>query len=276
MNWSEIKLGGTITIDFIVGEGTDADSLPSCSVFENVTDTAMHTPTVVKRTGQPGHYRTTINATTANGYDVGSSYNVVASATLSLITGKSIIASFFVRKVRSDDLVLEAGVPQAITAASVNPATITLATGAGLLPSGALVLVASPAGWQTVTVLSSSTLGGSSVSVISPVLSLTHTAALTTYVAYSGAGALTTPPDVTVSAIAIRQAVGLNSANLATMLTEITASLQNAVVDLQTDKLIGEIRIYTPGTAQILGNLLRTLPLSRASTSDPFSINRVS
>lgn len=59
-------------------------------------------------------------------------------------------------------------------------------------------------------------------------------------------------------------------------LTEVLASLQNAVVTVASGGLTGTVTIYRPGTPQIPANLLRTIPMTRSAIDKPFSMNLVS
>lgn len=95
----DVLLGQPVSLDFtthdpLTGQVTDADVLPTCEVFENQTDAPILTPVVTKRTGKTGNYRVTFDATIANGFEVGKSYNVIAEATVNGITAKGRIASF--------------------------------------------------------------------------------------------------------------------------------------------------------------------------------------
>jgi len=103
------KLGDTITLDFTThnpstGAVSDADGLPTAEVFEDTTDTTVISLTVVKRTAKTGNYRVSIVATGANGFEVGKSYNVIASATVNAISAKSRIGSFTLDSKRNADL----------------------------------------------------------------------------------------------------------------------------------------------------------------------------
>jgi hypothetical protein len=96
------NLEETITLDFVTsnpatGAAADADSTPTAEVFEDATDTAILTPTVVKRTGKTGNYRLPVACTAANGFEVGKSYNIVASCVFSSVTYKARVGSFQVR-----------------------------------------------------------------------------------------------------------------------------------------------------------------------------------
>ena len=92
-------LGDTVTRDFtthdpLTGAVSDTDILPTCEVYEDNTDVPILTPLAVKRVGKIGNYRVTFDATTANGFEVGKSYNVIAIATVNAITAKARIAAF--------------------------------------------------------------------------------------------------------------------------------------------------------------------------------------
>lgn len=95
-----VPLGQTITIDFVThgttGAITDADSTPTSEVFEETTDVAILTPTCTKRTSKTGNYRLQVACTIANGFELGKSYSVVASATVGGIAGKAVVASFMI------------------------------------------------------------------------------------------------------------------------------------------------------------------------------------
>ena len=109
------KLTETIYVDFITsspttGAAIDADSTPTCEVFEDATDTAILSPTVVKRTGKTGNYRVPIVVTAANGFEVAKSYNVVVSATVGAVAAKAIVQTFQVRTNSEDDLATQASV----------------------------------------------------------------------------------------------------------------------------------------------------------------------
>lgn len=103
------KLGDTIVLDFtthVAGTGavSDADSTPTCEVFEDQDDTPKLTPTVTKRTGKTGNYRVPIAATEGNGFSVGKSYNVIVDVVMGSIEAKSRIASFTLDGKRVSDL----------------------------------------------------------------------------------------------------------------------------------------------------------------------------
>jgi hypothetical protein len=99
----DVRLGETAILDFLVydadGVPTDADSTPTCAVFEDDTDTAILTPTVTKRASLTGHYRVPIAATTDNGFEVGKSYSIKISATVDSVSSAAIIGRFVLRAV---------------------------------------------------------------------------------------------------------------------------------------------------------------------------------
>lgn len=105
------KLTETIYVDFITsspttGAAIDADSLPTAEVFEDATDTAILSPTIVKRTGKTGNYRVPVVCTAANGFEAAKSYNVVVSATVGAVAAKAVIRTFQMRTTSVDDPVV--------------------------------------------------------------------------------------------------------------------------------------------------------------------------
>jgi len=103
------KVEDTLYFDFTThnpstGAVSDADSTPTCEVFEDNTDTAILSPTVVKRTSKTGNYRVPVAATAANGFEVGKNYNVVVSATVNAVSAKAVVAQFVLDGKRVNDL----------------------------------------------------------------------------------------------------------------------------------------------------------------------------
>jgi hypothetical protein len=103
------KLADTITLDFTVhlpttGAVSDADALPTVEIWEDETDTTLAGGTVTKRVAKTGNYRVAIIATTANGFEVGKSYNVVVTVIAGTVTAKAVIGSFFIDEKRLSDL----------------------------------------------------------------------------------------------------------------------------------------------------------------------------
>lgn len=74
------------------GAAADADSLPTCAVYEDTTSTAIVTPTVVKLA--TGVYVVAIPCTAVNGFEAGKTYNVVISATIGGVAAKAKVAQF--------------------------------------------------------------------------------------------------------------------------------------------------------------------------------------
>lgn len=105
----QVPIDTTIVRDFCThttaGAVSDADSTPTIEVFEDDTDVAILTPTATKRTSKTGNYRVSLVCTTANGFEVGKSYNVIASATVGGTTAKAVLASFEVVKENIDFLI---------------------------------------------------------------------------------------------------------------------------------------------------------------------------
>ena len=103
------KLTETIYVDFVTsspttGAAADADSTPTCEVFEDASDTAILAPTVAKRTGKTGNYRVPVACTSANGFEAAKSYNVVVSAAVGAVAAKAVIRTFQVRTNSVDDI----------------------------------------------------------------------------------------------------------------------------------------------------------------------------
>ena len=103
------KLGDVITLDFTThnpstGNVSDADTLPLCEVFEDSNDVPILEPVVVKRSGKIGDYKVSVEATVANGFEVGRSYNVVVTATVNGVQAKSRISAFTLDGQRNSDL----------------------------------------------------------------------------------------------------------------------------------------------------------------------------
>lgn len=97
----QVALGQTVHVDFVLTHpGTGAAATASAvtvRVFEDDSDTEIVTPTATERTSQTGNYRVPIVATTANGFEVGRSYNVVVDATVASVAAKGVVATFVVQ-----------------------------------------------------------------------------------------------------------------------------------------------------------------------------------
>ena len=93
------QIGDAITKDFtthdpITGQVSNADFLPTCEVYEDTANVPMLTPLVTQRVGHVGNYWVFFVASLANGFEVGSSYNVIVLATVNGILAKARISSF--------------------------------------------------------------------------------------------------------------------------------------------------------------------------------------
>jgi hypothetical protein len=94
-----INLETTLYLNFTTSSPTtgapaDADSLPSVYVYEDDNDTPILTPTPVNRS--VGEYLVAVAATTANGFEVDKTYNVVATGSVGGVDGKIVLATFVV------------------------------------------------------------------------------------------------------------------------------------------------------------------------------------
>lgn len=96
----QVNLGVTVTLDFVTTSPTTGAAASASSttvnVFEDANDTPILTPTASERSGHTGNYRVQVACTTANGFEVGKSYNVVVSATVSGVAAKAVIATFVI------------------------------------------------------------------------------------------------------------------------------------------------------------------------------------
>lgn len=104
----DLKLEAIRYFDFITsspttGAAADADSGPTAEVFEDNTDTTVVALAVTKRTSKTGNYRVPVTAAAADGFEVGKTYNVIASATVGGVAAKGKIGSFVVRARTADD-----------------------------------------------------------------------------------------------------------------------------------------------------------------------------
>lgn len=121
-----IPIGTTIVVNFTTANPTtgvpqNADSLPTVAVYEDANDTPILQPTPVNRA--TGEYRVAVACTVGNSFEVGKTYNVVASATVATVSGKRVLATFLV----------ELAVADAILAADVQGLTVKQSLAAGAL-----------------------------------------------------------------------------------------------------------------------------------------------
>jgi hypothetical protein len=114
------SLGETVYLDFITsapssGAAADADGTPTVEVFENATSTPILSPTATKRTSKTGDYVVTVACTTENGFEVGKSYNVIASATVGGVPAKCVVDRLLIREYSVDGVNLTHANGSAIT-----------------------------------------------------------------------------------------------------------------------------------------------------------------
>jgi hypothetical protein len=95
-----IRLGQTFTKDFTLRSPTgllsDADSTPTCAVYEDTTTTAILSPTCTKRGTNTGNYYFQVAVTTANGFEIGKSYNIRILATVGGVQDAAIVDTFVI------------------------------------------------------------------------------------------------------------------------------------------------------------------------------------
>ena len=113
MGDSRVPIDEVVYFDFITshpstGAATDADSIPTFAVYEEATDSDIGIGgNATKRTSLTGNYRLTFTCSTANGFEAGKWYAVIASATVNSVAGKGVVAHFQVVPAESS-----AGVPK--------------------------------------------------------------------------------------------------------------------------------------------------------------------
>jgi hypothetical protein len=142
-------LDETIVVDFVVSSSTgaaaDADSTPTCEVFEDANDTAILSPTVTGRTGKTGNYRISIACTTANGFEAGKSYNAVVSATVGGIAAKWVAKSLVLRTYSTDSALRPATAGRTAVVDS-NGAVLSAGMLAGVVVSGSTAVILTVSG----------------------------------------------------------------------------------------------------------------------------------
>jgi hypothetical protein len=112
-----VKLGDTFRFGATVhnpsgGAIINADETPRWFVYEEASDTPILAGDFTLRTGAVGRYRATFAASTANGFDTQSYYEVHASGKVNDIVGFDIISSFVVDDIyNSNILQYESGSP---------------------------------------------------------------------------------------------------------------------------------------------------------------------
>lgn len=123
------------TRDPVGGGLTDADSTPTCSVFEEDTDTAIRTPAVVGRSALTGCYRVADTGSIANGYEEGKWYTVEVAATVNSVLQKKAIGMFQVVSANGPDVNIAAindntasAIRLALSTGQIIPFTVNTAT----------------------------------------------------------------------------------------------------------------------------------------------------
>jgi hypothetical protein len=112
MNTAELEQ--TVTLDFVTSSPTTGDAETATSVtvrvFEETTDVPILTPTATERSGYTGNYRVQVACTTANGFEEGKSYSVVAEAIVEGVAAKAVISNFrIIRKIPRASVVANGG-----------------------------------------------------------------------------------------------------------------------------------------------------------------------
>lgn len=98
-----VKLGETKIYDFTVhnpdtGAAINADSAPTVNVYEGTNSTTLVSTTATQRGALTGNYYVSLAYSTTLGYGLGHNYNVIASATVGGITGKSVLDSVYLEE----------------------------------------------------------------------------------------------------------------------------------------------------------------------------------
>ena len=80
------------THTFATGELTDADGAPAYRIYEDETGTAILTDTMalLDDANTTGQYSEQVTLSAANGFEVGKSYSIYITATVSSITGATV------------------------------------------------------------------------------------------------------------------------------------------------------------------------------------------
>lgn len=100
--WFDVRIGDSLSMHFrtrviATGDEVDADSTPTVESFEDAGDADIGGVTVANKA--TGVYVATIAATTANGYEAGKTYNIVATAVIGGVTSREVIGMFKLRAV---------------------------------------------------------------------------------------------------------------------------------------------------------------------------------
>lgn len=130
-----VTLGQIFFIDFITsnnstGAAVDADTDPVVQIFEDDNDTPILTFHAAKRVSMTGNYKAQISATTANGFEVGKSYNAIASYEISTVATKIVLSSFYLHdtmmKLTDAALRVTTAIPDYFTPTGMAPAPVVV------------------------------------------------------------------------------------------------------------------------------------------------------
>ncbi len=120
----EVVTFDQVTVSPYTSAPADADSTPTFAVYEDTTDTDIGIGgNMTKRTSLTGNYRASMTLSGANGFEAGKWYNVICSATVGGVSGKSVAMTFMCVPAESS-----AGVPAVDTTRWDGTAVSTPAT----------------------------------------------------------------------------------------------------------------------------------------------------
>ena len=104
----DARIGLTHYVDFNtvndIGADVNADSTPTCQVYEENNDTPILTPTVTLRVGSTGRYRIPVVVSTGNGFDEDKFYTVYATVTVQGVTSSRVVDRFRAVKITPRDI----------------------------------------------------------------------------------------------------------------------------------------------------------------------------
>lgn len=97
MPTEDFALGETVAFDVVThspvtGTIADASSGPTFDVYPDDDDTGLLGATAMTKRGElTGHYRGAVELTEENGFEIGKTYSIVASATLAGVSAKHVV-----------------------------------------------------------------------------------------------------------------------------------------------------------------------------------------
>ena len=94
LKWQTTQYLSFTTHNPVSGDEQDADSMPTATVYVDGSYTSMYTPTVIKLDDLTGAYSVKLVLTSANGFEVERTYNVIATAIVDTITAKARVGQF--------------------------------------------------------------------------------------------------------------------------------------------------------------------------------------